>query len=727
MTQKEIFGGAKWICAKTGARVPLIRKNFSYSKASGSASLRIIGLGTFVCFINGERVGDEYFMPLMSKFENTFVPEGEELSGFHAYVSEYDITRYLREGENTLSVMLGESDYTELRYDGIHRILGEKKVIFRIMAGDSETVSDGSEKFIPSFILRSGFHEGGEHDYRGHTGDEMLPEYDDSKLESVFLSQDLLDTEYSFSSCPPDKIIRSLPVRLVYTGDNYKIYDCGENTTGYPVVTSRKGYVGEVRITFSEELSADRTDIDISHSHAQHLYAAVDGKETEIYPRFSWFGFRYFRVEGEALVREVKVIHAKIDVTSSFETNDPVLNWIYGAYVNTQLANMHRGCPLDCPHLERNAYTGDGQLIARSAMMALGAREFYKKWITDISDSQDKITGRVQYTAPYYISCGGGPGGWSSAIVSVPYEYYLAYGDVTYIKRLYPAMLKYLDFLESRSEGDLVVSFKEGDWCLGDWAWSEKQKLPEPFVNTYFRILSTMRVIKIARIIGREEDIPRLTADIEKCKAAINGSYLDSDGVSYCGGILGANAFALNIGLGTEKTEKALVEYYSALGYLDTGIFGTELVIRELFRLGAADVAYKLLVASEPYGYGRWYKIGSTTLREYFGEPSRSHSHPMFGSVVSSMYEYILGIGQDVDSAGYERIRISPVNVDGLDFLSGHITTPRGKISVSYRTESGKRFYTVEIPKGSHAEILIHGTEPRKVTGGIYKYEVKLQ
>ena len=58
----------------------------------------------------------------------------------------------------------------------------------------------------------------------------------------------------------------------------------------------------------------------------------------------------------------------------------------------------------------------------------------------------------------------------------------------------------------------MVTSFKEGTWCLGDWCAPEPWTLPTPFVNTYFRIKTTLEVIEIARIIGREEDIPALAA-----------------------------------------------------------------------------------------------------------------------------------------------------------------------------------------------------------------------
>ena len=84
---------------------------------------------------------------------------------------------------------------------------------------------------------------------------------------------------------------------------------------------------------------------------------------------------------------------------------------------------MHTGIPSDCPHIERRGYTGDGQLVCRAAMDVLDAKDFYRKWIEDIADCQDRLTGHVQYTAPY-IRSGGGPGGWGGAACIVPWRYY---------------------------------------------------------------------------------------------------------------------------------------------------------------------------------------------------------------------------------------------------------------------------------------------------------------
>ena len=110
-----------------------------------------------------------------------------------------------------------------------------------------------------------------------------------------------------------------------------------------------------------------------------------------------------------------EVIHTDVAVTSSFSCSDPVLNWLYEAYIRTQLDNYHGCIPSDCPHRERLGYTGDGQLTAETAMLLLDTKELYRKWYQDILDSQGAETGHIPHTAPF-LGGGGGPGGWGCAV-----------------------------------------------------------------------------------------------------------------------------------------------------------------------------------------------------------------------------------------------------------------------------------------------------------------------
>ena len=700
MKHCEVFGNAIWVKPNELDVCPVIRTNFNVEGKVKRATLNILGLGTYVFYVNGKSTTTDLFQPINSNYEHRDFPKGE-IMAVRSYVNAYDVTDYLREGKNTVATMIGNGWYDGTRQE---KPYGEKKLCLSLEVETECGVftygTSLNDKYAPTFVKKSNILEYEIHDYTEWDDAVLYPEYDDLALPNVVAAKPL-ETEYYFSDCPRDAVVETYVPKIVKKGENFTVYDVGVNMSGIPVLRSL-GESGKIKIYFSEELDANG-EPEEAHSMWQSFEATVGDKPVEIKNVFSWYAFRYFKVEGKAEAVSVLRTHTDVEITSSFESSDPTLNWIYQSYLNTQRCNMHHGMPSDCPHFERRGYTGDGQLTCRSAMHLLDMHKFYTKWMEDISDCQDRLTGHIQYTAPYTHS-GGGPGGWGSAIVVLPYEMWKHYGDDKNLARFYPQMLHYFEYLESHSENMLVNSDTPGEWCLGEWCTPGPVELPAPFVNNYFYVKALEKTIEIAKHIGKDEDIPMLEQRMAERKNAITVAYFNPWDGNFLGMRQGANAFALDIGLGNEKTKNNFIDYYDKLGHYDTGIFGTDIVTRKLFEYGRADVAVKLLTASEPHGFGKWQKDGASTLWEYWFD-SRSHSHPMFGAVATYLFEYLLGIKQTKDSYGFDRITISPAYVDCVDFIKGHITTEKGVIRVAYEKVNGKAALYLNLPDGIHAKV----------------------
>lgn len=716
MNQQNVFSSAKWLTGKNEDTFYILRGKFSVENTS-KAILRVIGLGYFHCYINGERVGNDLFLPLSTDYEERKdYPIGEIISGHRIYVPEYDITSMLKNGENTIAIHFGGGWYTY----GENSRFGCPKAIWRIFGEDSngefDFVSDESNKIAESFVGNYRFTYTETQNFLGFEADAFSEEFDDSEWKNASLAKPL-ETEYLFSKCPADRVAEILPVTPVFSGDGYTVYDCGKNISGYPVITLNAAKGETVTVIHSEELDSSG-DIDPEFIHGQKEIYICDGKNRKATPLFTWYAFRYFAVYGNAKPECVEVIHTDACVTSDFKSDNELLNWIHDTFINTQLTNMHSGIPSDCPHLERRGYTGDGQVACHAVMDILDAEEFYRKWICDIRDCQDKLSGHIQYTAPYLHS-GGGPGGWGCAIVEVPYQFYMHYGDKTPLEECYPNMLRYFDYLESHSESDLVISDKEGEWCLGDWCTPVSIVLPAPFVNNYFYIKSLFRIIEIAKIIGKENDIPAFEKIIEKRKKAVMNAYFNKWDGNFLGGQQGANAFALDIGLGDERTYRNTVEHYRKLGGYDTGIFGTDILTKIFFENGDSQLAFDLMTSDTVHSFGEWKKRGATTFWEYWPESlrDRSHNHPMFGAVTAYLYDYLLGIKAKKGCAGYSEIVISPVTVDGVDRIDGYRTLKSGKVSVSYEKSENGISFRIEIPENLPAEFVFGGKTYKLNTG----------
>ena len=734
MDQKTMFGQAQWVCAGAYSaptsraldaggvpHFPILRSHFSAGEVR-KATLRVLGLGFYHCYINGQEISEDRFLPLSTDFEpRENYPINEKVHGHRIYVPEYDVTELIRTGENVLALHFGGGWYTfeDSRF-------GDAKAIYRLILetgeGVEEIVSSCADKIGDSFVTTYYFTQYENHDYIGFDDASLGLAFDDSAWPNAVAAKPL-DTEYLFCDCPADREFEMLPVeRTAVEG----IYDIGRNCANLPILrlTGPKG--SRVKITMTELLMPDGTLRKINGWGVQQAEFVSDGTGRIVQPMFTWFAYRYILVEGDAELIGARVIHTDADVTASFRCDNTTLNWLFDAFINTQLSNMHAGIPSDCPHLERRGYTGDGQLVCHAGMTVLDSEAFYRKWIGDISDCQDVYSGHVQYTAPY-SRCGGGPGGWGCAIVEVPYQFYKHYGDTEPLKALYGQMLRYFDFLEAHSENDLVTSDVPGAWCLGDWCAPGVDALPDAFVNNYFYVKSLYRAVEIAALVGREVDIPMLEKRIARRKAALTAAYSNTLQHDFLGGFQGANAYALDIGLGDERTYQNLVRHYERLGRFDTGIFGTEIVSRVLFERGNADLAVKLLTSEDMISFEGMRRAGSTTIWEYWPQEGvyRSCNHPMFGASVAHLFDYLLGIGQAEGVVGYEKIVIRPQLTEKLNQVSGSRAVPAGKVSMSYEKKEQIVDWVITIP--DHLEAVFEfGGEKRQLIPGENRFSTVL-
>ena len=692
-----------WIQADASCDAPYFRKTFDISKPA-DATLAICGLGFYELYINGQKVNQECFIPITSDYHPRNTSEFlYPLNGnftHRTYYDVYDVTPYLRPENNVIAVSLGNGWYhqTDRVVEG-HQDFGQPRLTFRLeMHGDENVtvISDQKTRWHSSDITYNNLFYGEKQDLRLALPAWQSTDFDDSKWADATMVAPL-DTTLCISKCPGDKVIDRIIPQKIQINEQRTIYDVGHCLSGRIVLNGLIANGKTVTIRHADQLTTDG-NLDFSscgtETQIQTTEYTGNGSPGLFYPKFSWQAFRYFEVTGNLKgIGDTpilcEVIHANVKQTSSFRCSNETLNWIYNAYITTQLSNLHCGVPLDTPDRERLGYTGDGQLLCRSAMLMLDMQSFYQKWIQDILDCQDRDTGRIQHTAPFQGG-GGGPASWGAAIVEIPYQYYIHYRDQNMLKTCFEPMLRWFSYLESKSKDDLVVSGEPGGWCLGDWNAPYGMTIPAPFVSTYFYIKSLLTVAEIAKIIGFTEKSGQLQNIATQKKAALRQHYYDESTNSYCGGVQAADAFAVDIGLGNPEMLINLNQKYAAVNEFDTGIFGTDILIRVLFGNGFAKTAYQLLTADGPATYENMRRGGGTTLWESFLGGTDSRNHPMYGSVTRYLFTNILGIKY----CGEKDLLIQPDLVDDLDFATGKITTIYGPISVEYTKKDGHtRFY----------------------------------
>lgn len=718
----EALRQSKWIVTPQEFECPVIIKKFNVNNIK-QAYITVSALGNFLLYLNGKRIGKEYFLPSNSLYceRNTaeFLYPIHSKFTYRCYYTVYNITEYIKNGCNTMEIALGNGWYrqTERTAEGNVAFGNRLGAIFAISfcddSGDQIFNSDGSELCRTSNLVKSDL-------FYGEIYDSRIKEYQTAHTEIIELPHTLLTAD----DAPPDRIIRELEPRLIYSEDNRKLYDIGENISGFVTLQTSAPAGEKIRIRFSDAVKENK----LSFIGTGDGYKSPAGKaqimedtvicngETVVFePQFLWHAFRYFEIYGDAEPLTAKEIHSDVPVTSHFECDCRELNWLYDSYIRGQLGNMHQGVPTDCPHRERLGYTGDGQVCAPAAMIMLDAKAFYKKWIRDIFDSQDKKSGHIPHTAPF-AGGGGGPGGWGMAAITVPYYYYKIYGDITPAAENYSGIKKWIQYLCEHSENGLIIKEEPNGWCLGDWASPEAMRLEPVYVNTCLFIRALKFAKFIAEKLGKHEDAEHFEYIAKSAAYSVDEKFFDTATSDYAGGKQGANAFSLAAGLGNAETVENLKVFYKKLGCFDTGFLATDLLTEVLFENGEADTAIGLMSSHSVGGFGYQMDMGATTLWESW-DYNNSLNHPMFGACSRMIFAGILGIGQEKESVGFEKTVISPKIPSQINFAHGYITVGNGKIEVNWKKDGNYIYYNIRIPESVSAvfetkeykKILKHG------------------
>ena len=629
-----MFEKAKWT-AYPFFEAPLVIKKFT-AKA-GNAILAVCGLGWYEVYLNGIRVNEGmFFQPAQSDYhERSLKALLYPVTGTFShriYYNVFDVGEYVRDGENELRFLLGNGWYRQRvrRCEGDTSYSDSLKLLFELTLSDGGRVfSDGTLVYRDSCIRENSLYTGETRDMRFRTDREERAEEIPSP-DSCLLLQ----------TCPPDEIYDTRPCRPIGNGK----YDAGINGAG------RLKFVAEcdserIVVRYAEELYPDGT-LDFSTTALGTSQIQKDeyrnvAKGQTLTTSFTWHGFRYVEIEGAERVKNVRAeyIATRLALTGFFESDEPMLNWLYETAVHTIRSNVHGGVPSDCPHRERLGYTADGQLAAETALWLFDAEKLYLKWLGDILDGQES-DGHIQHTAPFEGG-GGGPAGWGGAVVLLPYKLYLMTGGLSAAKEAFSAMESWCRFTVSALENGLICSERAGGWCLGEWCAPAELCLEEPFVNTclFVRILDFFE--ELCALLKRKF----LFSDTRRiCREGILSRYYDSSKDCFGGGRQGADLFAFAAGLGSEKAKRRAERYYQTHP-VDTGIFGTELLFDFLAERKREDVIFKLFTDKDYPSYGYMRERGATTFWETWrGDNAVSHNHPMFSSPVKHLFVSFLGI-----------------------------------------------------------------------------------
>jgi alpha-L-rhamnosidase len=463
--------------------------------------------------------------------------------------------------------------------------------------------------------------------------------------------------------------------------------------------------------------------------------------------RFHTHAFRYVRVRGidttylhtpiSPLVSAQAIPISAVDLTkgATFECSDSRLNAIHDMVKYTLSCLTFNGYMVDCPHIERMGYGGDGNSSTMTLQTLWDVRDLYYNWLTAWSDAME-TNGDLPYVAPAFRT-GGGPY-WSGFIVKAPWCTYLNYGDPILIYRHYDEMCRWLNFVESHCQDGILKPWPDTEkrgWFLGDWLAPEGVEIGGEsvlHVSNCFLADCLQLMEKMAHLTGHDDDAPRFAAWRKELLTAIHNHFYHPQTHTYANGTPLDQCYALLQGVPpdsttSEKVKKQLLKdihdkYHDhmAVGLVGVPIF-TEWCIRE----HQAELMATLLRQPDYPGYLNMINNGATTTWESWdcgreGKEDRSRVHNCYNGIGIWFYQAVAGIRPDPEHPGYQHFFIDPQPVEGVTWVKATQPTAYGTICVEI--ENG--LLKVDIPEGTTATVL-HGTpNERCLSGG--KHIIKL-
>lgn len=752
--------------------LPMFRREFQVKEGLKSARLYITSRGIYDCRINGLAVNNSLLAPGLTQYDRRL------------NYQTYDITDILRKGANGIGVILASGWWSDAQTYIVsnYNYFGDREAVLCKLVLAYE---DGRRETLVSDPDHWQYYGQGPYEYGGfflgeqYNGEKepiaatfSMPGFDARAWErpivcspvpiaavdagfgriwpAVNEKEPLLIGGYD----APVSVVEERTAReRVKLREDVWVYDFGQEMAGVPEIVFHEKKGTKILIQYGEMLYPDLPAYagnvgklmreNYRDAESTDIYICKGDEEGETYrPRFTFHGFRYLQLVGVSAAPELSEVKALQyssieDFQGSFHSDHELLNRFAENVKWSHLCNFIN-IPTDCPQRnERMGWAGDTHVFCNTALHNANLKLFYEKNLTAMSDLQED-NGRYTEIAPI----GGGFGGitYECASIFIAWEVYQQYGDVRTLECFYPGMKKYMDYMKDKGmpgKGD-----EEAAGPLADWLAFEETDAWLMWNAFYYREAVLME--KMARVIGCAEDAQEYALLHKRIRDFWNRTFVEQetgrtrtiDGELCDTQCSYALALAYGIADDAERMAGHLARKVRENGYrVGTGFFGTGLLNKALARNGYKKEAWKLLLQTE---FPSWlYPVtqGATTIWEHwdsytkergFGEYNamNSFNHYSLGSVLSWVYEDILGIQRQEEYPGYTHFLLKP-DVGELESAYGSVASPFGKIESGFRKEKGKIRYSCRIPVNASATLTLPDGTERELGSGSYEFEMK--
>lgn len=753
--------------------MPMLRSEFTaHDQPISRARLYITARGVYRAYLNGRQVGDFYFTPDFTQYDRT-----------HMYQT-YDITELINKGAgNAIGVLLGEgwwSGYISYNsrnwnYFGDRQSLLAKLVIDYADGSRQTVISDPRtwQYYNDGPIVYSSFFQGEVYDAQKKktVAGWSLPGYNASRWKpaqevplegTAFLGKVTTDYSGTFEfdykalklvgqTGPSPRVFTTLTARKMHQPrPGVFVYDMGQNMVGIPRITIANMRPGtRITLRYGEMLYPDLPESGANAgmvmmenyraAHSLDIYTAKGGREV-IQPCFTFHGYRYVEITGVESPLPLEAVQGLVissvpRLTADYQSSNPLVNRLWQNIAWSTLGNF-LSIPTDCPQRnERMGWSGDISVFSRTAVYIAECHSFLARHMGNMRDTQ-AASGRFGDTAPMY---GEGFGGllWGSAGIVIPWELFQQYGDPRFLEEHYPAMKAYMNYLDTVTIPDGLIT----DSLLGDWLGPENSKNETHILATAYHIYDLKIMAEAAEILGLTEDAARFRARYEQRKQFFNRHFVNEAyrtvGIDGRTLIDTQTSYAVGLALGAfaddtiPNAQHHLVQTVRRENLDDqgiirpaytlmTGFIGTAWISIALSNANANREAYRLLQQTAypswlyPVVHGAttiWERLDGYTVEKGFGGHNgmNSFNHYSFGAVGQWLIAYSLGIQRDRQYPGFKHFFLKPTPDPDrqMVFAKGYYDSAYGRIKSSWQYIGDQLEICVTVPANTTATISI--------------------
>lgn len=741
---------------QTHVAAPLFRRAFSVGPEDAQCEILLAGLGFYDLFVNGQKVTKGYLAPYIANPDH-FV-----------YYDLYNISCYLHPGENVVGIMLGDSfqngktrvwDFVDNPFNAAPKLALRLTLT---QGGRSQTWGAGDFRCAKGPVWFNDLRSGVFYDKRKEPKGWAEPGFFEDGAWHAPLAAEPPRGEPRLCAAEPIALVKELaPVRIaksrlapyvprpdVLEGDANRgaqepppareggyLYDFGENNAGIFRLRIHGKPGQRIDIQCVEQLldgAADYGNINFyPDGYAQRDIYIVGSEEEEVFePMFTYHGFRYLYVSGIEESQATPglltylVLHSDLEERGGFRCSDEISNAICEAVKRSDCSNFYY-FPTDCPHREKNGWTGDAQVSAEHMILTLGAENSWQEWLHNIRRAQD-ASGRLPGIVPtgtWGYDWGSGPA-WDRVLFELPYMVYKYRGRTDLILENAHAMLRYLEYISRRRDAKGIIAVGLGDWSPVGRA-TRAYQAPLGFTDSVMVYQMCRNAAEMFAAVGlplHEAFARQLGMELRR---AVRAQYLDLSVMLAKGDCQSAQAMGLfyDIFDPGERPEafRQLLRILRRDGEkLTCGFLGTRVLFHVLAQNGEAELAWQMITGPEYPSYGYGIRCGATTLPEQFlpKETRRrvSQNHHYLGDVLQWYMRYPGGL-RVVD---HQTVEIRPCFLTELDFAEASHHLPDGWVRVLWKREGPEILLTVVCPASVSCTIRLDGPHAFAESGDRY-------